>query len=92
VAVSTTGEAWLGRAACRGPEASLFFPPPAAEPPPVREAREARAKAICASCPVTVDCLEYALRIREPLGVWGGMNEAERRALLDADAVVDAAP
>lgn len=86
MAVSTTGQAWQRRAACRGPEAPLFFPPPVAETPPARAAREARAKAICAACPVTVDCLDYALRIREPLGIWGGLNEAERRVLLDASS------
>lgn len=32
----------------------------------------ARAKAICAKCPVTSECLEHALRIGEPWGVWGG--------------------
>ena len=33
-------------------------------------------------CPVREACLEYALAIREPHGVWGGCNEMERRALL----------
>jgi WhiB family transcriptional regulator, redox-sensing transcriptional regulator len=32
----------------------------------------ARAKAICAKCPVLVPCLEGALARREPWGVWGG--------------------
>jgi hypothetical protein len=32
----------------------------------------ARAKAICAKCPVTEECLEHAVRIHEPWGVWGG--------------------
>jgi len=44
--------------------------------------REQRAKAICASCSVRKDCLEYALRIREPHGIWGGLNELERRGML----------
>jgi hypothetical protein len=30
-------------------------------------------------------CLEYALSIREPHGIWGGKNEAERRQLLVDD-------
>jgi hypothetical protein len=29
-----------------------------------------------------MECLEYAIRIREPHGVWGGLNEIERRAML----------
>ncbi|MBI2708216.1 MAG: WhiB family transcriptional regulator [Actinobacteria bacterium] len=32
----------------------------------------ARAKAICALCPVIAPCLEGALARREPWGVWGG--------------------
>ena len=50
---------------------------------PEREAREGRAKAICGDCPVQVECLDYAVRIREPHGIWGGLNETERRLLWD---------
>ncbi len=32
----------------------------------------ARAKAICAECPVREPCFENALARREPYGVWGG--------------------
>jgi WhiB family redox-sensing transcriptional regulator len=32
----------------------------------------ARAKQICALCPVMADCLEGAIERREPWGVWGG--------------------
>ncbi len=34
-------------------------------------------------CRVREDCLDYALRIREPHGIWGGLNENERKALLE---------
>jgi WhiB family redox-sensing transcriptional regulator len=74
--------AWQFRAACRGEDASLFFAPGYFERKEEKELREVGAKAICARCPVRVDCLEYALRIREPHGVWGGLNEMERRVLL----------
>lgn len=30
------------------------------------------AKALCATCPVAIKCLEGALKRREPHGVWGG--------------------
>ena len=79
-------EAWTRRAACRGPEAGLFYPPAVTEPRPAREARERRAKAICAVCPVREPCLAVALDTREPHGIWGGMNEAERQALLEPRA------
>ena len=32
------------------------------------------------------ECLDYALRIREPHGIWGGLNETERRGLIEARA------
>jgi WhiB family redox-sensing transcriptional regulator len=32
----------------------------------------AAAKAICATCPVMLDCLEGAIARHEPWGVWGG--------------------
>jgi WhiB family redox-sensing transcriptional regulator len=32
----------------------------------------ARAKAICATCPVREPCFQGALERREPWGVWGG--------------------
>lgn len=74
-------ELWQDKAACRGPHTALFFPPSHFERKDDKEAREARAKSICAACPVRKPCLSYALRIREPHGIWGGLNEVERRAL-----------
>ena len=73
---------WQFRAACHGEESALFFAPNYFERREQKEAREAKAKAICARCPVRAECLEYALRIREPHGIWGGLNELERRAML----------
>lgn len=37
------------------------------------------AKAICRVCSVRELCLEFALTHREREGVWGGLNERERR-------------
>jgi WhiB family redox-sensing transcriptional regulator len=73
---------WQLRAACRGPQASVFFPPPRFERKHERLAREADAKAICHTCIVREECLDYALSIREPHGIWGGLNENERKLLL----------
>ena len=47
-----------------------------------RQQREAKAKAICARCPVRDACLAYALDTGEAFGVWGGLTEDERRAML----------
>jgi WhiB family transcriptional regulator, redox-sensing transcriptional regulator len=81
VSVLQANELWQAKAACRGPHTPLFFPPSHFERKDDKEAREASAKAICAGCAVKKPCLEYALRIREPHGIWGGLNEVERRSL-----------
>src|SRR5512147_639860 len=39
-------------------------------------------KAICRLCPVRYECLADALDNRIDFGVWGGMTERERRAML----------
>ena len=77
-----TEEAWQVKAACRGPQAAVFFPPSHFERKDEKNEREERAKAICFTCPVRVPCLNYALKIREPHGIWGGQNEVERKQLL----------
>src|SRR5438128_863022 len=73
---------WQWRAACRGADSGLFFPPGEWESREDRLRRERKAKSICAVCPVRIECLDYAIRIREPHGIWGGPNELERRLLL----------
>ena len=64
---------WHLGAACRGLDPDLFFPATSSE--------EARAKIICAGCPVRSDCLDFAMRARERYGVWGGTSEEERKAI-----------
>ncbi len=75
--------AWQAKAACRGPQAVVFFPPPQFERKADRIERERRAKAICADCIVKAECLDYSVSIKEPHGIWGGLNEHERRALTE---------
>ena len=70
---------WQQRAACRGPNHDIFFPPSQMERRSEKRLRERRAKEICASCPVLADCRTYALQIREQHGIWGGLTEGERR-------------
>ena len=82
-----TEELWQTKAACRGPQAAVFFPPSHFERKDDKEERETRAKAICQMCGVRKPCLEYALRIREPHGIWGGLNEVERKSLLPRTAL-----
>jgi WhiB family redox-sensing transcriptional regulator len=82
VSVGTASQTWQVRAACRGPRSTVFFPPTSGERRDERDAREARAKLICGECRVRAECLDYALSIREPHGIWGGLNEHERAARL----------
>lgn len=73
---------WQLDAACRGADATLFFAPNYFEKREEKDAREAKAKVICERCPVREPCLAYALHTRDPHGIWGGLNELERRRLL----------
>lgn len=67
---------WLDRAACRDQNPELFFP--VSEVGPGAE-QIARAKAVCAQCPVRDECLSYAIDNRLDHGVFGGMTPGERR-------------
>lgn len=69
---------WVRRALCMGADPELFFPDGTGAPA-LRD--EARAKAICAGCPVRSDCLEWALGVGEAEGIWGGTTPYERRLL-----------
>lgn len=80
-------DTWQHRGACRGPHSVVFFPPSQFERKVERLERERRAKEICSDCPVVGECLDYALSIQEPHGVWGGLNEAERRAILESRTI-----
>jgi WhiB family transcriptional regulator, redox-sensing transcriptional regulator len=74
---------WQIRAACRGPQSSIFFPPSSFERKDDKDRREGNAKGICAGCSVRQECLDYAVEIREPHGIWGGLTEGERRVLFN---------
>ncbi|ANN16286.1 transcriptional regulator [Amycolatopsis orientalis] len=66
----------LTEAACRGEDPELFFPVTETGP----GARQvARAKAVCARCPVTSACLAFALDNGLAHGVFGGLTDSERR-------------
>lgn len=69
---------WRRKAACLDEDPELFFPVGTTGP---AIAQTERAKAICQACDVSEDCLEWALDTNQDAGVWGGMNEDERRAL-----------
>ena len=64
---------WHERAACRYKDPELFYQTG-------NDAREA--KNVCGTCPVRAECLTYALETKEEWGVWGGMEEKERRKVV----------
>ena len=66
--------AWMFHARCRGISPAEFFP---SDGTGVETAQR-----VCAACPVSNECLEYALLHRIEHGVWGGASERERRRIL----------
>ena len=74
--------AWRVDARCRSKNAGYFFAPPHLERRDDKRGREAMARELCGGCLVQAQCLDYALRMQEPHGIWGGLNELERRRVL----------
>ncbi|MFM9634101.1 MULTISPECIES: WhiB family transcriptional regulator [Streptomyces] len=64
---------WGAWAVCRSADPEELF---------AEGAAQNRAKVLCTGCPVRTECLAHALDHRIEHGVWGGMTERERRALL----------
>jgi len=66
---------WRADGACRTVDPDLFFPIAVGA---VANRQTAKAQQICAGCPVRQQCLDFALRTREPVGIWGGTTPEER--------------
>jgi WhiB family redox-sensing transcriptional regulator len=67
---------WQTHAACKDSHPDLFFP--------VRNGgnhQYHKAVAICRTCPVQRECLNFAIDNNEEYGIWGGMNLHERDAV-----------
>jgi WhiB family redox-sensing transcriptional regulator len=69
----TWTEAWTMSAMCQQSSPDELF---------VRGAEQHKAKMVCAACPVRTECLAEALDNNIEWGVWGGLTERERRAIL----------
>ena len=65
--------AWVSKALCRATDPDELF---------VRGAAQRKAAVICRHCPVMQECGADALDNKVEFGVWGGMTERQRRALL----------
>lgn len=72
---------WAADSACAEADPELFYAPDNERDGALRDRRVAAAKAICATCEVRAECLVYAYDTRQSHGVWGGLDEHERRTL-----------
>lgn len=68
---------WMHQAACRDQPPDLFHPISAGDTCP-------EAQRICATCPVTAECLKAALAQRDTFGYRGGVSGETRRQMLVA--------
>jgi WhiB family redox-sensing transcriptional regulator len=76
LALANADYSWRTRAICRDTDPDLFFPVGTTGQALVQIAR---AKEVCGECPVQNDCLEYALETNQDAGIWGGLDEEQRR-------------
>jgi WhiB family transcriptional regulator, redox-sensing transcriptional regulator len=74
----TAGTNWQSLGRCLDEDPELFFPV-GSTGPAVQQVTEA--KAVCRTCRVQAQCLEWALEQGIGHGVWGGLDGDERRAL-----------
>ena len=64
---------WRDNAACRDLGPKIFYVD--------RGESSTEALAVCASCPVRLECLATALATTDPHGIWGGLSERYRRLI-----------
>ncbi len=76
LALANADYSWRTRAICRDTDPDLFFPVGTTGQALVQIAM---AKQVCRECPVSKDCLDYALETNQDAGIWGGLDEEERR-------------
>jgi WhiB family transcriptional regulator, redox-sensing transcriptional regulator len=72
-AVVADDRAWVSKALCKETDPDALF---------VRGAAQRKAAVICRHCPVMQECAAEALDNKVEFGIWGGMTERQRRALL----------
>jgi WhiB family redox-sensing transcriptional regulator len=72
-------EDWTIHAACPSFDPVIFFPERGQSTTP--------AKQICVDCPVSKECLDYALKNHQYYGIWGGLTEGERKQIKKAKRV-----
>lgn len=65
--------AWVDSALCSQVDPELFFPEKGGSTAP--------GKRVCAQCPVTAECLAFALTRDLDYGTYGGLSDLERKRL-----------
>ncbi len=78
LALGSADYTWRDQAMCRDTDPELFFPIGTTGQALLQIAK---AKSVCCQCPVTVECLEFALETNQDTGIWGGNSEDERRQM-----------
>jgi len=78
LALGSADYTWRDQAMCRDTDPELFFPIGTTGQALLQIAK---AKSVCYQCPVTVECLEFALETNQDTGIWGGNSEEERRQM-----------
>jgi WhiB family redox-sensing transcriptional regulator len=73
---------WRVGAECQTDNAVYFYAPSHFERKPEKDLREGIARALCRRCKVQESCLSYSIVGEESHGIWGGLNELERKRLL----------
>ena len=78
LALGSADYTWRDQAMCRDTDPELFFPIGTTGQALLQIAK---AKSVCCQCPVTVECLEFALETNQDTCIWGGNSEDERRQM-----------
>ncbi len=78
LALANADYSWRSLAVCRGTDPDLFFPVGTTGQALVQISR---AKEVCWECPVRVECLDYAIATNQDSGIWGGLDEEQRRGI-----------
>ncbi len=78
IALANAQYDWRRDAICRDTDPDLFFPVGTTGQALVQIER---AREVCGQCPVSTDCLEFALETNQDSGIWGGTSEEERRKI-----------
>ena len=70
-----------GSQLCADVDKDWFFPDDLEDEPEVFSLKVLNAKAVCLECPLSISCLEYAVKTPYLEGIWGGTTQHERKLM-----------